>query len=345
MNKQVPELSFAQYPADKFNLLIPMQTVSNISEVHKPVMNMVQISTNEADGEIYMQDRAKSAYNGRPAQPARYALTKKGLNKLARAAGIQVVNVEAQLPSVCQKCVQINKNTGTPINCHRCGNKDVKYEVTISVPQLSGETLAYRASKEIVIDDVTDGMSAAQKREFMKFRSEMCETKALNRALRSAMQIKGTYTIEELQKPFIVAYLVPNLDHPEVRKEAIKNFFASSNELYGTPAVETSPVEVESEDEARIESTPLIANPEVIEHEEVIPQVKQIPEAKIYSEPEQEQQKMHFGEWSIPETQEAEEDPTLCTECHTRHCSEKEIAFSNKKYGRTICFACQQKMH
>ena len=75
-----------QYPIEKYNLLVPMQTVAEIAEIHKPVMNVVQISTNIEDGEIYEQEKAKKAWKDYPAQPAKYALTKKGLNKLMRQA-------------------------------------------------------------------------------------------------------------------------------------------------------------------------------------------------------------------------------------------------------------------
>ena len=44
----------AKYPAEKFNLLVPTQTVAEIAEIHKPVMNVVQISTDPADKEIYL---------------------------------------------------------------------------------------------------------------------------------------------------------------------------------------------------------------------------------------------------------------------------------------------------
>lgn len=47
-----------QYPADRYNLLVPMQTVAEIAEIHKPVMNAVQISTNLADKEIYISIHA-----------------------------------------------------------------------------------------------------------------------------------------------------------------------------------------------------------------------------------------------------------------------------------------------
>ena len=216
----------AQYPANRFNLLVPMQTVAEIAEIHKPVMNAVQISTNEADKEIYLQDKNKRNADG-------WALTKKGLNKLMRAAGIKILGTRPIIPATCQKCAEVNKSIGRPVNCGACGNKDVKFEARISVPQLTGENIEIVAHKEIIVVDATAGMTDNQRREFLKFRSEMCETKAINRALRAAMHIKNTYSLQELQKPFVVAYLVPNLDNEAVKQEAVRHFFSSAQELYG----------------------------------------------------------------------------------------------------------------
>ena len=224
-NKNTLQIT-AQYPAERYNLLVPMQTVAEIAEIHKPVMNAVQISTNEADKEIYLQDRSKAKADG-------WALTKKGLNKLMRAAGIKILGTRPIIPSTCQKCAEVNKSIGRPVNCGTCGNKDVKFEARISVPQLTGENIEIVAHKEIIVDDVSVGMTEFQKKEFLKFRSEMCETKAINRALRAAMHIKGTYSLAELSKPFVVAYLVPNLDNEAVKAEAVRHFFTSAQELYG----------------------------------------------------------------------------------------------------------------
>ena len=94
-NKNTLQIT-AQYPAERYNLLVPMQTVAEIAEIHKPVMNAVQISTNEADKEIYLQDRSKAKADG-------WALTKKGLNKLMRAAGIKILGTRPIIPSTCQK--------------------------------------------------------------------------------------------------------------------------------------------------------------------------------------------------------------------------------------------------
>ena len=84
-------------------------------------------------------------------------------------------------PTKCEKCAAVNRGIGRPVNCGSCPNKDVKHQVTISMPQLTGENVEVVASKEILYDDATVNMKPGQKAEFTKFRSEMCETKALNR--------------------------------------------------------------------------------------------------------------------------------------------------------------------
>ena len=227
-----------QYPPAQYNLLVPMQTVTEIADIQKPVMNAVVISTDLNDGEIYEQEKAQREWTDdrgyHPAKPAKYALTKKGLTKLMRAAGIKILSSRPTVPSTCQKCAEVNKGIGKPVRCGGCPNKDVKHEVRISVPQLTGENLTVVAYKEISVEDVTDGMTEKQRKEFMKFRSEMCESKALNRALRIAMQIKSSYFIEEFKKPFVVAYLVPNLDNPAVREKAVESMFGAAEELYGS---------------------------------------------------------------------------------------------------------------
>lgn len=314
-----------QYPAAQYNLLVPMQTVAEIAEIHKPVMNAVQISTNPADKEIYLQEK------GCKDKPDGWALTKKGLNKLMRAAGIKILGTRPIVPSTCQKCAEVNRSIGRPVNCGACGNKDVKYEARISVPQLTGENIEFVAHKEIVVQDVTDGMSENQKREFLKFRNEMCETKAINRALRAAMHIKGTYTIQELQKPFVVAYLVPNLDNEAVKEEAVKHFFTSAQELYGGRSAEQRRAVFVEDDE-----------PEETEYEVVERPITQ-PDSQAYKEapaehPRQTQERAQKAAEAQPDF-----DPTVCTECGAK-CSNGVVRYSNEQYGRTLCMDCQRKM-
>lgn len=323
-----------QYPTERYNLLVPMQTVAEIADIHKPVMNVVQISTNPADKEIYEQEKASREWTGKdgthhPAKPAGWALTKKGLNKLMRAAGIKILGTRPIVPTTCQKCAEVNRNIGRPVNCGACPNKDVKFEARISVPQLTGENIEIVAHKEIMVQDVTEGMTAAQKKEFMKFRSEMCETKAINRALRAAMHIKGTYTIEELKKPFVVAYLVPNLDNELVKQEAVRHFFTSAQELYGGHVTDVrKAIFVEDDVEGMEYETPgqPIAEPDNAAYSDV--------PAEPPKDVQQQQQTLMEA---APDF-----DPTICTECGAK-CSNGVVRYSNEQFGRTLCMACQRR--
>lgn len=324
-----------QYPAEQYNLLVPMQTVAEIAEIHKPVMNAVQISTNLADKEIYEQEKGSDAWTGRdgkkhPAKEVGWALTKKGLNKLMRAAGIKILGTRPIIPSTCQKCAEVNRSIGRPVNCGACGNKDVKFEARISVPQLTGENIEIVAHKEIIVQDVTDGMTDNQRKEFLKFRSEMCETKAINRALRAAMHIKGTYTLQELRKPFVVAYLVPNLDNELVKQEAVRHFFTSAQELYGGHNPDNrKAIFVEDDVEEGMEyETP----------SQPIEQAEEHSYREVPAEPPREtQQRQQAAAESRPDY-----DPTICCECGAK-CSNGVVKYSQQEFGRTLCMACQRK--
>lgn len=216
-----------KYPKDQFTLLIPIETVAKISEIQSPVISAVKISTNLEDKEIYLQNKNDRLY----------ALTKRGLTKLAEAAGIKQVESKPVLPSTCQKCAEVNQSLGKFVPCGKCPNRDIKYRVTISVPQLTGETLYFVDHHEIRVEEATQGMTEAQKKEFLKHLPQICEAKALNGAIRTALQIKGTYTLKELEKPFVVAYLVPNLDNADIKRVAIESMFASAKNLFGNGAM------------------------------------------------------------------------------------------------------------
>ena len=308
-----------------------MQTVAEVAEIHKPVMNVVSISTDLDDKEIYVQEKAKDARKDRqgknhPATPARYALTKKGLTKLMRAAGIKILSSRPVVPSTCQKCAAMNASIGKPVRCGACPNKDVKYEVRISVPQLTGENIDIVAHKEIIVDDVVADMTDMQRAEFLKFRNEMCESKALNRALRTAMQIKGTYLIEEFRKPFVVAYLVPNLDNPDVRAEAVRGMFGAVHELYGTtPSANDARRTVYVDDDLHDEERGGYEAP-------AQPAAEGAPAYQEEPQPEPRQTTQATGN---------ELDPNTCAKCGKR-LSGGVSRFSISNYGIPLCMDCQR---
>lgn len=303
-----------QYPAKDFNVLVPIQTVAEIAEIQSPVMNVVYISTTISDGEIYEQQRGK------------YALTRKALLKLMRAAGIRIVKSQSELPSKCLKCAEVNRAIGRPVNCGSCTNKDVKYTVTISAPQLTGQDILYKASREMNIEEETAGMTPAQKAQFMKFRAEHCESKALNRAIRAALMIKPTYTLEELKKPFVVAYLVPNLNNPEVKARAIDGFFAGAQALYGHDAASISQprvIDVSGDDDEDV--------PPMVPDEIGDPQGG-APADYPGDEPD----------FMQDDPAPAQQSSGPCCDVCGAEISEKVYNYSIDKFGKPLCYTCQQ---
>ncbi len=239
------ELSVSkQYPAEKYNLLGNTDVMANVPEIKSPVIQVIKLDPDPSRGDVYIQQEAKTAWTDKkgkahPATPDYYAITKNGLKKLADGAGIKMIASEHVIPTTCQKCVAINQHSGKVVQCGNCQNKDVAYRVTVSVPQLTGDVLTVEDTHETIVDNVTPGMTDRQRAEFMKHLPQICEAKALNGAIRTALHIKGVYTLEELQKPFVVAYLVPNLNHKDVKQAAINSMFLSAQNLFGnTPSIQ-----------------------------------------------------------------------------------------------------------
>ena len=307
-----------QFPKDKFTLLIPIETVAKISEIQSPVITSVKISTNLDDKEIYLQDKTNRLY----------ALTKIGLTKLAEAAGIKQVESKPVLPSTCQKCAEVNQSLGKFVPCGQCQNRDIKYRVTISVPQLTGETLYFVDHHEMRVEEATQGMTDGQKREFLKHLPQICEAKALNGAIRTALQIKGTYTLRELEKPFVVAYLVPNLDNADVKRVAIESMFASSRNLFGNGAMtESGIVEAKHPEDSGYN--------DVIEPEQPAEEIP-VKEAEVKaSQPEPPQGA------GRELTEEDRSQDFCCDKCGA--VITKEVwRYSSENFGRLLCMKCQR---
>lgn len=320
------ELSISkQYPVEKYNLLGNTDVMAEVPDIKSPVIQVIRLSPNPDKGEVYIQQKASDEWKDRngkvhPATPNLYAITKNGLKKLADGAGIKTVLSEHVIPTTCQKCVAVNQHSGKVVQCGNCRNKDVAFHVTISVPQLTGEVLTVDDTHEIIVDNVTSGMSDKQKAEFMKHLPQICEAKALNGAIRTALHIKGTYTLEELKKPFVVAYLVPNLNHEAVKQAAISSMFESSKKIFGnTPSI------------AHIETrVPETANIEASDGENFDQYID-----GTYTE-----ESAQDGE-SHPSDDEVREQDFYCDKCGER-IAERVWNYSVEKFDRPLCYKCQK---
>lgn len=318
------ELSITQkYPVSQFNLLGNTDVMVQIPDIKSLVIQQIKLDARTGAGDIYLQQQASQEWtdqSGRrhPATPNKYAITKNGLKKLADGAGIKMISSEHVVPTTCQKCVAVNQHTGKIVQCGNCRNKDVAYKVTISVPQLTGEVLTVEDTHEIIVDNVTPGMTDKQKAEFMKHLPQICEAKALNGAIRTALHIKGTYTLEELQKPFIVAYLVPNLNHEEVKRAAIENMFTSSGRLFGMQSQQPSVQQIES----RVPDTHMIEASDGENCDEYI-------DDRYMEQPLDE---------APPEEQPA---GYRCEQCGAE-INDRVHGYSVNKFGRPLCIKCQR---
>ncbi|MGL5436620.1 MAG: hypothetical protein ACRDBO_14645 [Lachnospiraceae bacterium] len=325
-----------QYPKERYNLLGNTELIAKIPDIKSPVVQAVVLETDPSEGDVYIQTKAKAQWTDKsgkfhPATLDFYAITKNGLKKLADGAGIKMVSSEHVVPSTCQKCVAVNQNCGKVVQCGNCNNKDVAYRVTISVPQLTGEILTVTDNHEIIVENTVIGMSDKQRMEFMRHLPQICEAKALNGAIRTALHIKGTYTLDELRKPFVVAYLVPNLDNEDVKGAAIDSMFASSNRLFGkAPCIQ------------QIESRIMEPHSSEVSASD---DISQYVDESYYQEPEPEEPEPEEPEPEEPEPEMPEDrsNDFRCDKCDVV-ITEKVWNYSVEKDGQPLCYKCQKRV-
>lgn len=314
-----------QYPAEKYNLLGNTDVMVEVPDIKSPVIQVVRLDTNLDKGEVYIHQKARDGFTDskgtyHPATPNLYAITKNGLKKLADGAGIKTLSSEHVIPTTCQKCVAVNQHSGKVVQCGNCKNKDVAFRVSVSVPQLTGEIITVDDTHEIIVDNVTQGMTAKQKAEFMKHLPQICEAKALNGAIRTALHIKGTYKLEELKKPFVVAYLVPNLNHSEVKQAAISSMFGSAQKLFGiTPSVDQ--IETRVPEHASIEAADGENYDQYIDG--------------TYTEDTDQDNDFYSSD-------NGTRDQDLCCDKCGEHIEERVWDYSVDKFGRPLCYKCQK---
>lgn len=297
---------------DQFNLLIPVQSIQEINPIFKYVQNKVQISTDLADKEIYQEKSAGANM---------YALTHKALNKLAMAANAQVIESKKITPRVCEKCIEIAKATRIAAKCSECKSAyNVAVQVIMKFPELSGGWHLEMATREIDVSTLSG--SDAQKNKVKEFIVEHAESKAKNRCIRKALNIKSAYTIEELEKPFLAIYPTLDAKDPDVKKALIAGSMASSNMLYGTGLQIGAGGNIEA-----------------------LPAAKEVPtttddyEVENYNEGQPDEQDGNQGD--APGQNETPADKLYCSVCKAEIAA-NVAEFSQKTYKKELCFKCQQ---
>ena len=207
--------SINNYPVETFNRLFPA-TMTEISPLHKVMVNIVKIDPDPVAKDVYKQ------------RTGELSLSKIACLKFMTASNVIMEDSKPILPQGCRRCVEVSQSTRLAPQCNGCPTKeDVAYRASILVPEPSGGYRRYIATKEVTKQDTL------AKKNPVEHMSANCETKALLRALRAGLGLKGSYTAKELEKPFAVALVVPNAQDPDMKKALIQRYAAGQDALFG----------------------------------------------------------------------------------------------------------------
>ena len=190
------------------NQLLPTETYfQNVGPMQKVSVETVRISADPEHGDVYKL------------RDGQFPLTKRGLEKIAHAAGIsfhpEFSRVEEHRSTYCRyKAVgAMRKADGT----------------------LQVVTGTYFIDLEL---DKKNGMTEARLKERTKFIVQLCESGAKNRAIRSLLGLKSHYKPQELKRPFAVPRIdfAPDMSNPQVVKHLLDQATQSTAQVYAPPA-------------------------------------------------------------------------------------------------------------
>lgn len=152
--------------------------------------------------------------------PGKFFLKKSVLFKLAKDAGVSVNMTTNTRPEVCLRCAAANATKPKMVKCYECPIKAVAYKAVVSIKDyMTREKLVFTGSCELTHPQVVS-MNARS----VRYKNEICETRAILRALRPILCIKEYYTQDELRKGIKVEKILPNLENPEMREAILSNY-------------------------------------------------------------------------------------------------------------------------
>jgi len=149
------------------------------------------------------------------------SLNKSGLQKIAQALGIQ----------------------WDPRECRRVDNGRERnywhWKYVGYVRTHDGNLQTVSGSRELDLRDgaaeATEMTSSSQLQKQRAMGNQMCETKAMQRAIRTF--VRQSYTVDELKKPFLIVRFsfTPDMSDPEIKKLVTQQAMAGIGALYQAP--------------------------------------------------------------------------------------------------------------
>lgn len=207
---------YERFP-QSFNMLVDIQSVQEFSDLYRPVINLVQISTDPEDGDIYFQKNAVDPRGEKyPSEDPRFSLTNRGLMKIRSAADAQFVEVRTEADYK---------------------NQVVTAFVEMEFHSPTGGWARFTDSKtRSMVTKYRNGNSSADVEAAQK-----AIAGAQNRCVRKVFNIKNHYSLAQLGNPFVIVYAELNDAIQEVRQAKILAAVAPRALLYKkAPALLTS---------------------------------------------------------------------------------------------------------
>jgi hypothetical protein len=207
----------------RFNLAFPVVRPDFIPPLHAVAVRVVALdATHLPTGPVRQPGESADFYFDGKVKA--HSITKVGLEKIAAAMGV------SWHPALSGRV-----DDGSDALFRR-------YRVTGVFTAFDGRDMVIAKHKTMDLRDGSPqvaGMSAEQLAQARKFIDEQCESKAMNRVIRSIAHLKSSYTRDELKRPFAVLATVftGETDDPVMKQEVARRMLDraldSSAKLFG----------------------------------------------------------------------------------------------------------------
>lgn len=333
-------LSLEKYSPEQFNVLVPTQHLQQVSPWHAIRVSEVRANPDPDAGDVYKVGSRRNEETGKwedlycPAKPL--------LMKIAAAAGIvwnwkDSVALACTPDYVCYRAVgaiRLPDGLWQPV----VGTKEIDLAV---IEEELYEQYLKKATKLSEEEKKKLGMSPeqwAQKQtrnnmiQWRKNKLMRAETGAMLRVIRAALGMKGQYTKEEIERPFVVPRIdfSPDYSDPAVRQALIQHGIPAMSALFGQVSPQTQPLAT-----PEVFSRPAIeASAEYQDDGEAEPVVPVEPK---------EEKPTEVGNDDLPPW----ENVITCKGCDciieaTGKWTAEQIAeYSKKEFGQELCPKCQ----
>lgn len=361
-----------QFDTKNANLLVPTQNIQQVSPWHAARTSVVVVNPDPLQGDVF---KVGSRWNERTRQTEDvFCPAKPALMRIAAAAGV-VWNWRESGPLTLTKDYVCYKATGAlrlpdgswqPIMAEKEIDLSVIEEEIHEGNLKKAQEYAGDPKKQSYLKGMTvEQWAAAQTKtnmiQWRKNKLMRAETGAMLRVIRAALGMKSQYTREELQKPFIVPRIdfSPDYSDPEVRQALIQNGVQAMASLFGQsasvgqalapgqafanshPAISAAP----GPDDDNVFDSPA---PDEEPMNEAPTEGGEDPGVNGYAASQPTDGTL-FGAAPAPPPQ-AEPAKKTTTAKHVANCAdcgaaltEKVTQYSQGKFGRPLCYKCQQK--